>query len=505
MTRREALLAGAAGVAPQVARAQAGGPITAPFQIQKWDFFEVALRSGADGNPFLDVSLSAEFRREHRIVQVNGFYDGDGTWRVRFSPDAEGEWTFTTISNRADLNAKSGRFVCIPAAPPNHGYAAVNNTSHFAYADGTPYFPFGTTCYAWTHQSDALEEQTLETLKQSGSFNKIRMCVFPKWYSFNHGEPRLYPFERRDTRNDYTRFNPAFFQHLEKRVGQLRDLGIEADLILFHPYDNWGFSKMPADVDERYLRYVVARLAAYRNVWWSIANEWDLFKDKKLADFDRFFRVVQQSDPYQRLRSIHHSKIMYDHAKPWVTHASIQDDDFSKTQTWLDAFRKPVIFDECKYEGNISQRWGNLSGHEMTRRFWLAVTAGAYGGHGETFLDPHEVLWWSKGGTLHGESAPRIAFLRHLVEQGPAGGLNAMENAYYPCAAKTGEYYLHYFDYHQPAEHEFTLPDGNRFQADIIDPWKMTITPVAGLHSGKAKLALPGLPFLAVRFRKVLA
>jgi hypothetical protein len=35
---------------------------------------------------------------------------------------------------------------------------------------------------------------------------------------------------------DFTRFNPEFFRHYEKRIGQLRDLGIEADLILFNPY-----------------------------------------------------------------------------------------------------------------------------------------------------------------------------------------------------------------------------------------------------------------------------
>jgi hypothetical protein len=38
----------------------------------------------------------------------------------------------------------------------------------------------------------ALEEQTLETLS-TAPFNKMRMCVFPKHYTFNHNEPELYP------------------------------------------------------------------------------------------------------------------------------------------------------------------------------------------------------------------------------------------------------------------------------------------------------------------------
>ena len=71
----------------------------------------------------------------------------------------------------------------------------VRYTTHFGYEDGTPYVPIGTTCYAWTHQGDALEEQTLATLR-TAPFNKMRMCVFPKSYAYNANEPVYYPFER---------------------------------------------------------------------------------------------------------------------------------------------------------------------------------------------------------------------------------------------------------------------------------------------------------------------
>ena len=33
---------------------------------------------------------------------------------------------------------------------------------------------------------------------------------------------------------------------------------------------------------------------AYRNVWWSLANEYDLMRTKTMADWDRFFRIVQE-------------------------------------------------------------------------------------------------------------------------------------------------------------------------------------------------------------------
>ena len=237
--------------------------------VERWGIFELTLQGPSGGNPFIDVRLGAEFRQGERVFKPEGFYDGDGVYRIRFMPDQPGVWSYVTKSNRRELNGKKGQFTCVKPSPGNHGPVRVHKTWHLAYADGTPYFQVGTTCYAWVHQGDAMEEQTLATLKEA-PFNKMRMCVFPKSYSYNKNEPQSYPFEGKPLTNwDYSRFNPAFFRHFEGRVADLRDLGIEADLILFHPYDRWGYAKMDAKTDDRYLRYVVARLAAYRNVWWS--------------------------------------------------------------------------------------------------------------------------------------------------------------------------------------------------------------------------------------------
>jgi hypothetical protein len=233
-----------------------------------------------------------------------------------------------------------------------------------------------------------------------------------------------------------------------------------------------------------------------------MANEWDLVRSKNLGDWDRFFRIVQESDPYRHLRSIHHSNVMYDHSKPWVTHVSIQGSDLEKAREYVAQYRKPVIYDECKYEGDIPKRWGNISAQELVRRFWLGTVSGAYVGHGETYLDPHDVLWWSKGGVLHGQSPARIAFLRKIVEAGPAEGLNNL-STYYLGAGQEGRYYLFYFDVNQPREYEFDLAKGARYKASMIDPWEMTVAPVAGTFEGKFTMTLPGKPYLAIRFEKV--
>src|SRR6185437_15270670 len=143
-------------------------------QVAKWDFFEASFEGPSAGNPYLEVTFEATCCFGARRVTVSGFYDGDGLYRVRFMPDAEGGWTFATASNTPDLDGKGGAFFCVPPRPGRRGPVRVRNRFHFAYADGTPYFPFGTTCYAWTHQPLAMQAQTLRTLAKT-RFNKIRM------------------------------------------------------------------------------------------------------------------------------------------------------------------------------------------------------------------------------------------------------------------------------------------------------------------------------------------
>ncbi len=472
-------------------------------QVERWGVFELRLQGSQEGNPFLDVSLTGEFRMGHRIVSVNGFYDGNGEYVLRFMPDEEGVWRYLTKSNRVGLDNLSGQFTCVAPSASNHGPVRVRNTYHFAYGDGTAYFPFGTTCYAWNHQGERLEKQTLETL-ENAPFNKIRMCVFPKHYDFNHNEPEYYPFEGSPQAGwDFSRFNPCYFRHLEKRVAGLMALGIEADLILFHPYDRWGFATMSQDVNGRYLRYVVTRLSPYRNVWWSMANEYDFMENMEMGDWDRLFRLVQQYDPCQHLRSIHNAFGFYDHGKPWVTHCSVQNSELTKVNEWRELYGKPVVVDECCYEGDINHDWGNITAQEMTHRFWEGVWRGGYVGHGETYLTADETLWWSKGGILRGESPARIAFLRRILEEGPACGLTPSRNRWGVTHGGADGYLLLYFGFRQPSFKVVELPETGRFELDVIDCWNMTITTLPGTHSGKIRVELPRRQYMALRARRV--
>jgi len=478
--------------------------------VEQWGVFEIALKGPASGNPFKDVTLAAEFTREHRTLSVKGFYDGDGTYRIRFMPDTVGHWTYKTTSSDAGLNNHTGSFSCAAATAGNHGPVTTAHRFHFVHADGTPYFPFGTTTYAFLFTKEENAANSLAGMK--GVFNKSRVCVLPKPLG---KETQILPFPSSGAdanghggTNDYTRFNPEFFQLVEKRILALQAADIEADCILFHPYDAWGYKAMPNEVDDFYLRYAVARLSAYRNVWWSIANEYDLVKAKTMSDWDRFFRIVVEEDPYGHLRSIHHSGVIYDHSKRWCTHASLQSYDFEKSAERRLAWNKPIVYDEIQYEGDVERRWGNLSAEEMTRRFWLATIRGSYASHGEVFISddtgPHaHEPSWSDAGRLRGESAQRIAFLHDVVQKHTKIGLNEFEGSYYLSAGTPNELYLWYFDYHRPARYIFPLPNTAKFEASLIDPFAMKETKLPGTFSGKSRIPLPNRPFQAIVFRKV--
>ncbi|MEY2191117.1 DUF5605 domain-containing protein [Neobacillus sp. BF23-41] len=488
--------------------ARGSAAITLPDHVDKWGVFELKLQGPDHGNPFVDVALSAEFSFEDRTLETLGFYDGEGVYRIRFMPDTEGKWTFRTKSSARSLDSIEGQFVCKEALEGNQGPVRVQNTFHFAHEDGTRYIPVGTTCYAWVHQEENLIKQTLETLETS-PFNKMRMCVFPKSYSFNTNEPPFYPYEGSIEEGwDNTRFNPLFFQHLEQRIIDLGKLGIEADLILFHPYDRWGFADMKKGADDRYLRYIVARLSAYRHVWWSLANEYDLMWSKEIDDWERFAKIITENDPYNHLISIHNCLQFYDYNRPWITHCSVQRIDVYKTaesaDEWRKQWNKPIVIDECAYEGDIDQGWGNIPGEEMTRRFWEGALRGGYVGHGETYLRPDEVLWWSKGGKLHGSSPDRIAFLRGIMEESPKDGLNPLQMSWdAPAAGIPDEYYLFYYGFNQPRFREYRMKPGTKYKVEVIDTWNMTINELEEIYEGKFRIELPGRQYMAVRMSRI--
>nr|WP_070102303.1 MULTISPECIES: DUF5605 domain-containing protein [Clostridia] len=479
----------------------------------------------------VDVDVSAEFTCGSITKKVKGFYAGNGIYKVRFLPQQAGtyDWKVTGVVSG------EGQEVCT-TENAGHGLVRAVDT-HFEFEDGTRYIPFGTTIYALINQSEELIETTLDSLEKA-PFNKLRHCVFPKHYDYNHNEPQYYAFEKDENGKwDVNRPCFAFWDHFEKILARLSELKIQSDLILFHPYDRWGFSELSREENHVYLDYLIRRLASYPDLWWSMSNEYDLVFSKTMDDWYDIEEYVANEDPYGHLLSNHNCFGFYDFTRENITHCSIQISLLYKAAVWIEQYCKPVIYDECCYEGNLELAWGNISAQEMTSRFWKAYAVGAYATHGETYLSNDEILWWARGGRLKGHSPERIAFLREVMESIPGTlrpwhampylGENAaddiakygslMESPFFNLmkslpqevkdqdAEKMTQYtgqseraFIRYFNAECCAQYHMSLPEDKDYKVEIIDTWEMTRVTFAEHASGQIVVELPGKERMAV-------
>lgn len=509
--------------------------------MRQYEVFEIDLTGSEPGADWVNVNVDAEFELNGKSYRRKGFYVGDGKYKVRFFPEETGVLRYKV---NGIVQAK-GEEQVESAATDNHGIVKAKGTI-FQYHDGTKYLPFGTTVYALLHQKHEVVEQTIQTMANA-PFNKIRFCVFPKYFAFNINEPELFAFEKKaDGSWDVNRPCMAFWDELERRIAQFNEMGVQADLILFHPYDHWGFVHLTKAECFTYLEYVIRRIAAYPNIWWSLANEYDQMADFKPERWVEMAAFLGKNDEYGHLLSNHNFVHPWDFANPDTTHVCLQSADAQKIPGLLRKFGKPVVYDEMGYEGNIPYSWGNLSAFEMMNRFWKTVSMGGYATHGETYMEEmndEQLLWWGKGGTLKGKSVERIRFLRELVEsfsetpvlyQSKEGlpfesqeqlkeilnqnipGIS--DNIVFICMSKmTDEEFTHMLEFFTlPIIHvreevflqyfgdmctiygTMELPEDNYYTVEVVDAWEMTRVITKEHVNGKVEVKLPGKPGIAI-------
>lgn len=491
--------------------------------INQYSIFEITMPKGQQsGYPEGIFSCGGQ------SIRIKGFAENAGEGIVRFMPGTQGDWQYAIAWGDDSVE---GSFRCVEPKPGVHGPVRAQGR-HFCYDDGTRFIPIGTTCYAWTHQLPEIIEQTLETL-QSSPFNKIRMCVFPKSMPYNQNDPAFYPFEKKENGEwDIARPDQRYWAHLDRCLLALAEMGIEADIILFHPYDRWGFSAMAQADNLAYLRYAIRRLAAYHNIWWALSNEYEFSFGKTLADWDQFGELLAAEDPYHHLISAHDWITPYP-KRDWMTHVSLQCGDPREVFSVREAYGLPTIDDEHGYEGDLEFQWGNLSGFEFMNRVWAITAFGCYISHGETFHREDEVLWWAKGGKLYGEAPARLAFYREVMESLPGPmepqcaeairdpngnasseghkqlikmiwemesdkGRRQIQKEMTQPIGQHPDYRLIYLERQARAFISLTLPEQGSYRVEVIDIWQMTRKQAVSGARGSVTVGLPGREGIAV-------
>lgn len=84
--------------------------VPAAQQVQQWNRFEIELKHIYAGNAFRDIQLSAKFIHKDTSYVVDGFFDGNDVFKIRFMPEKTGAWNYITSSNVKALNNQKGSF-----------------------------------------------------------------------------------------------------------------------------------------------------------------------------------------------------------------------------------------------------------------------------------------------------------------------------------------------------------------------------------------------------------
>ena len=224
--------------------------------VPKWGRFERSFTSSrVYADPAGQVVLTVLFTSPlGETNPVYGFWDGDGTWRVRFSPGQAGRWSFTTLCSDASnqgLQNKSGAFLC--TAPDNrqnrfnqHGPVRIaRDHRHFEHADGTPFFWLADSAWAGARLSTAVDWEAYAAIRASQKFSAVQWAVDP-------GTDTL---------------NPESFRTLDAKVDALNRAGLLSVIAPVWTRDRRDGGSIGETRLEVLLRYMLARWGASDVAW----------------------------------------------------------------------------------------------------------------------------------------------------------------------------------------------------------------------------------------------
>src|SRR2546427_3256798 len=201
------------------------------LSVAKWERFEKTLESASSyANPVQEASLTAVFTSPSgSSFRVYGFWDGGRTWRIRFTPDAEGKWTYKTSCSDAKnrgLHNQSGAFLCTSGRAKTRRLGKTRFTQHgpvrvspdnryLVHADETPFFYLADTAWNGALLSTPGEWKQYINERTRQKFSAVQF-VATQWRASPKGD--------REGRLAYTgpsnriEISPAFFQALDQKL-----------------------------------------------------------------------------------------------------------------------------------------------------------------------------------------------------------------------------------------------------------------------------------------------
>ena len=338
-------------------------------------------------NPYTEVDLKAVFLKPGGdSVWVSGFYDGDGTYKIRAYGEEAGKWRWTITSNIEALDGKKGKFTVRHSTLRGKLRIHDSDPYQFMYDNGDWFLHIGETGYRYLVDTEECWQEYLDEAARMGA-TKIR-CWFAR---SRHTVEALYTEDR-------SGLNLAYWREMEKRLDYALEKypDIIFQIIPFAEDDQELFYFMNGDfISRKAIDYMQARWSAYPNVTYCISNDRNIDGRDDLKQAVRFIGdVMRKQEPWGTLITNHQRRFQgYSFVEEiWSDIITLEDIDQVHGQLVL-VYRNrrnaPVVLDEDRYEN-----WRNpLHDRYFFRRLmWANLLSGGHPTYGglrtyESFTD----------------------------------------------------------------------------------------------------------------------
>lgn len=422
---------------PHVEAAEPGKHFATGTQTAaQFGVYEVTLKAAdVPKNPF-DTRVTVTFTPPSGTTQarrVSAFFDGGKVWRARVYVSEAGDWTWrSTAEADHGLGGQSGSFQAVKSNLRGRLLPHPHNPHQWITEDGRWFLNLNDTAYFLLSDHDGngnavTDEVAVRYVRDdvAHGITSLRCSLTSSAQGFQENTSVWKGWYFSDDEN--TRLRLDHLQCTDRRLRMmLNDFpDVAVQLILFplagYHQDDRFWAALSAAQRERLLSQLIARFAAYPQIFWLITND---------AHYGEAFPVnnamaretgawLMENDPWQHPRSTGHARRVpfVFGSEAWATyiHLEQQHDLGALEAARYHSCAKPVFLGEDRYEQDHGPRLDPTFMRAWQRRlFWawlLSDGAANYGGR-----------WWSvqpyrETGTHSATYAkrPKVTFTQALV------------------------------------------------------------------------------------------
>jgi hypothetical protein len=213
------------------------------FTVESWNAVEIQLNAAVNySSPYIDVDdLRATFiSPTGSSMTMPGFWDGGQTWKIRFSPNLVGIWSYRTNASDIGLTNQTGFIMCTPYTGTlpiyQHGFLKPSaNNRYLTYADGKPFYWLGDTHWSGFSIAERFNDSNDPRFSSmfKGMIDRRVDQGFTVWKAetfANNNEQSNPPSNEGGPAWNNGKFfidlNPGFWQNIDQRIKYLASKGM---------------------------------------------------------------------------------------------------------------------------------------------------------------------------------------------------------------------------------------------------------------------------------------